>query len=87
MEWRRPTSIGWLRRAGRAAKPAVWLPAADAVYSGAVLGAIIVAVIIVVVLPVTFLATGGVATALLGWALKENADATHEGSELLETNY
>jgi hypothetical protein len=54
---------------------------------GAVLGAIIVAAIIVIVLPMTFLATGGVAAALLGWVLKENADATHEGSELLETNY
>jgi hypothetical protein len=52
-----------------------------------VVGVIIVAVIIVIVLPVTFLATGGVAAALLGWALKDNADATHEGSELLDTNY
>jgi hypothetical protein len=52
-----------------------------------VVGAIIVGVVIVIVLPVMFLATGGVAAALLGWALKENADATHQGSELLDTNY
>jgi hypothetical protein len=52
-----------------------------------VVGVVIVAVIIVIILPITFLATGGLAAALLGWALKDNADATHEGSELLDTNY
>jgi hypothetical protein len=52
-----------------------------------VVGALIVAAVILIVLPVLFLATGGVAAALLGWALKENAEVTHEGSELLDTNY
>jgi hypothetical protein len=52
-----------------------------------VLGALILAVIIVIVLPVLFLLTGAVPTVILGWLLKEQAEANHEGSELLETNY
>jgi hypothetical protein len=52
-----------------------------------VLGAIILAVIIVIVLPVAFLITGAVPTVLLGWLLNEHAVETHEGSELIETNY
>jgi hypothetical protein len=52
-----------------------------------VLGAIILAVIIVVVLPVVFLVTGAVPAVILGWLLNEHAVETHEGSELIETNY
>jgi hypothetical protein len=52
-----------------------------------VLGAIILAVIIVLVLPVLFLVTGAVPTVLLGLLLKDHAEATHEDSELIETNY
>jgi hypothetical protein len=52
-----------------------------------VLGAIILVVIIVLVLPVLFLVTGAVPTVLLGWLLKDQAEANHQGSELLETNY
>ena len=52
-----------------------------------VLGAIIVAVIIVIVLPVTFFVTGAIVAVILGWTLKDNGEATHEGSPLLETNY
>ena len=48
--------------------------------------AIVLAVIIVAVLPVTFLMTGGAIAAILGWLLKENGEATHEGSELIELN-
>ena len=51
-----------------------------------VLGAIIVAVIIVIVLPVTFFVTGAVVAVILGWTLKDNGEATHEGSEYIELN-
>ena len=50
------------------------------------LGAIALAVIIVAVLPVIFLMTGGAIAAALGWLLKENGEATHEGSEYIELN-
>jgi hypothetical protein len=52
-----------------------------------VLGAIILAVVIVIVLPIAFMLSGAVAAALLGWSLKSEAEETHPGSELLETNY
>ncbi len=48
------------------------------------LGAIILAVIIVVLIPVSIAMTGGAVAALLGWSLKENGEATHEGSELID---
>ena len=51
------------------------------------LGALILAVIIVIVLPVAFLVTGAVPAVILGWSLNEHAVGTHEGSELIETNY
>jgi hypothetical protein len=56
-------------------------------HDGGVLGALIVAVVIVIVLPVSFLVSGGAGSAVMGYLLKENAEATHEGSELIETNY
>jgi hypothetical protein len=52
-----------------------------------VIGALILAVIIVFLLPVAFLVSGGVGATILGWLLKTNAELTHEGSELIETNY
>ena len=51
------------------------------------IGVVVIAVLIVLVLPVAFLMTGGVGAAVLGWLLKTQAEATHEGSELLDTNY
>jgi hypothetical protein len=54
---------------------------------GAVIGALVIAVILVILLPVAFLISGGVGAAILGWLLKTNADMTHEGSELIDTNY
>jgi len=51
-----------------------------------VLGPIIVVALIVLVLPPVFLITGMVFTAVLGWTLVDYADATHEGSELIELN-
>jgi len=50
------------------------------------IGALIIAVILVFILPVLFLMSGGAGAATMGWLLKENAEATHEGSELIETN-
>ena len=50
------------------------------------LGAIVLAVIILVAIPVGVAMTGGVVASILGWALKENGEATHEGSELIDLN-
>jgi hypothetical protein len=50
------------------------------------LGAIILAVIIVVLIPVSIAITGGVVASILGWALKQNGEVTHEGSELIDLN-
>ena len=50
------------------------------------LGAIILAVIILVMIPVSVCMTGGIVAAILGWALKANGEATHEGSELIDLN-
>ena len=47
-------------------------------------GAIVLIIVIVGILPVTFLMTGGAIAAALGWLLRDNAEATHEGSELIE---
>ena len=48
------------------------------------LGAIILAVIIIVAIPVSVMVTGGIVAAILGWSLKDNGEATHEGSELID---
>lgn len=50
------------------------------------LGAIIAAVVIVVVIPVSVLMSGAVGSALIGWFLRTEADAAHEGSELIDLN-
>ena len=44
------------------------------------------AVVLVFVLPVVLLLSGGVGSAVMGWLLKDHAEATHEGSELIATN-
>jgi hypothetical protein len=51
-----------------------------------VTGAIIVAIIIVVVLPVALMMSGTVVAGLLGWALKDDAEARYDGSELIDLN-
>lgn len=48
------------------------------------LGAAILVAILIVVIPVSICMTGGLVAAILGWALRDNGDATHEGSELIE---
>ncbi len=50
------------------------------------LGAILLAVVILVAIPVSVMLTGAAVAALLGWSLKANGDATHEGSELIDLN-
>jgi hypothetical protein len=53
---------------------------------GVVGGAVVIAVILVVVLPVLFLLGGTILAVIFGWLLNEHADATHWGSELIDTN-
>ncbi len=48
------------------------------------LGPILLVVILLVGIPVSVMMTGGVVAGLLGWTLKENGEATHEGSELVD---
>lgn len=49
------------------------------------LGAIVL-VVVLLLIPVMVLMTGGIAAAALGFALKSDADARHEGSELVDLN-
>jgi hypothetical protein len=53
----------------------------------AVLGAVIIVAVVVVALPVAYLMTGGVLSAVMGWSLKNEGEATHPDSELTELNY
>lgn len=43
-------------------------------------------VAILLVLPVLVMLSGALAAAVLGWLLVENAEAQHEGSELIDCN-
>ncbi len=43
-------------------------------------------VVLVVVIPVTVIMSGAVVAAILGWALKDSAEADHQGSELVDLN-
>ncbi|WP_426570972.1 hypothetical protein [Aquihabitans sp. McL0605] len=49
-------------------------------------GAIAIIIVLVVAIPVTVLISGGIASALLGYVLKEEVDTANEGSELIATN-
>ena len=49
-------------------------------------GAIAIVVVVVVVLPVSFMMSGAAVSAILGFLLKQTADAAHEGSELIDLN-
>lgn len=51
------------------------------------IGAIILAVVILVVIPVGFLMTMAVVSAIMGFALRSNAEAEHADSELIDLNY
>ena len=50
-------------------------------------GALIVAFIVLIALPISFILMGAAVSALFGWTLKDNAEANHEGSDLIDTNY
>jgi hypothetical protein len=50
------------------------------------LGGLLMIVVLVVVIPVAVMMTGAVVAAALGWSLKEDAETTHAGSELIALN-
>ena len=50
------------------------------------IGAAIIVLVLVVVIPVSAMAGGAVASAVLGHLLKNEAEASHEGSELIDLN-
>ncbi len=49
-------------------------------------GPVLIVIALVLVLPISVLLGGAVLAGLLGWLLKSEVDAEHEGSELLELN-
>jgi len=51
-----------------------------------VLGAAIIAIVLVIVIPVSVLMSGSVGAAIIGWFLRDDADRSHEGSELVDLN-
>jgi hypothetical protein len=53
---------------------------------GPMIGPVAIVIVLVVMIPVGVLVSGAVASALLGYFLKEEAETTHEGSELIATN-
>ena len=50
------------------------------------MGPVLILVVLLVVLPPTFMMLGFVLSAIIGWALKDNGEKTHEGSELIDLN-
>lgn len=49
------------------------------------LGAVLI-VVVLLLIPVAVIMSGAAGAAILGWALKSDADARYEGSELIELN-
>ena len=47
-------------------------------------GTVVIIILLVLVVPVAIIMSGLVASALLGFVLKNEVDAVHDGSELLE---
>jgi len=47
-------------------------------------GPIVILVVLLVAIPVAVAMTGAVVAGILGWALRDNGESTHEGSELVE---
>lgn len=47
-------------------------------------GVALILIVLLVALPVGVAMFGAVLAGLLGWTLKDNGEATHEGSELIE---
>jgi hypothetical protein len=52
----------------------------------AVLGVVIIAIVLVIVIPVAVMMSGAAIAAILGWSLKTEGEASHEGSELIDLN-
>jgi hypothetical protein len=50
------------------------------------LGPVIIVVLIVALIPPAMLMAGALFSAILGWLLTDNAESTHEGSELIDLN-
>ena len=50
------------------------------------IGPIVIVIVLVIAMPVSVLMSGAVASALLGFFIKDDVDRSHEGSELLQTN-
>jgi hypothetical protein len=51
-----------------------------------VVGVVIVVLVLVIVLPIVFIVSGLFVAIVLGSALKQNGENTHEGSELIDLN-
>jgi hypothetical protein len=51
------------------------------------MGPALLLITLLIALPVSFFGVGLVLSAVIGWALKTDAEQTHKDSELLETNY
>ena len=55
-------------------------------HNGRMIGPIGITIVLIVVIPVSVLVSGAVASGLLGYFLKEEAETANEGSELIELN-
>ena len=49
-------------------------------------GAVVIVIVLVIAIPVAVLMGTALIAVALGWALKEDGDARHEGSELIALN-
>ena len=52
----------------------------------AMIGAAIIVFVLIVFIPVSVLMSGSLGAATIGFFLRNEADATHEGSELIDLN-
>ncbi len=50
------------------------------------IGAAIIVFVLVIFIPVSVLMSGSIGAGLIGYFLKNEADANHEGSELIDLN-
>lgn len=50
------------------------------------IGVVIIAIVLVIVIPVAVMMSGAAVAAILGWSLKTEGEASHEGSELIDLN-
>jgi hypothetical protein len=51
-----------------------------------VLGVVIIVFVLVIALPMLFIMSGAAVAAILGTALKQHGELSHEGSELVDLN-